>query len=56
MKVIWTPKAVAGWQEVADYILNTFGLKKTQKAVIQLSGYRFFLLYPAPLMPDSGHR
>lgn len=26
MKVIWTPKAVAGWQEVADYILDTFGV------------------------------
>ena len=26
MKVIWTPKAVAGWQEVADYSLDTFGV------------------------------
>jgi len=26
MKVIWTPKAVAGWQEVADYIMDTFGV------------------------------
>ncbi len=26
MKVIWTPKAVAGWQEVADYILDAFGV------------------------------
>ena len=25
MKVIWTPKAIAGWQEVAEYILDTFG-------------------------------
>ena len=26
MKVIWTPKAIAEWQEVADYILESFGV------------------------------
>lgn len=27
MKDVLTPKAIAGWQEVADYILDTFGVE-----------------------------
>ena len=39
MRVLWTKKAIAGWQEVADYILADFGdcamktfLERTEEA------------------------
>lgn len=30
MRVLWTKKAIAGWQEVADYILADFGDRAMQ--------------------------
>lgn len=30
MRVLWTKKAIAGWQEVADYILAEFGDRAMQ--------------------------
>lgn len=30
MRVLWTKKAIAGWREVADYILADFGAQAMQ--------------------------
>jgi plasmid stabilization system protein ParE len=30
MRVLWTKKAIAGWREVADYILADFGAQSMQ--------------------------
>ena len=35
MKVLWTKRAIAGWQEVADYILADFGVQAMQTFVEQ---------------------
>ena len=50
MKVIWTPKAVAGWQEVADYILNTFGVD----AMIEFESRTYESEANIALMPNIG--
>ena len=50
MKVIWTPKAVAGWQEVADYILNTFGVD----AMIEFESRTYEAEADIALMPNIG--
>ena len=50
MKVIWTPKAIAGWQEVADYILETFGVE----AMLEFETRTYEAEKDIALMPKIG--
>jgi len=50
MKVIWTPKALLGWQEVADYILNTFGVD----AMLEFETRTYEAEKDIALMPNIG--
>lgn len=49
MKVVWTPVAIAGWQEVADYILNTFGID----AMLEFEKRTYESEADIALMPNS---
>lgn len=50
MKVIWTPKALKGWQEVADYILDAFG----EEAMIEFEARTYEAEKNIALMPNIG--
>lgn len=50
MKVIWTPKAIAGWQEVADYILESFGVD----AMLDFETRTYEAEMDIALMPNIG--
>ncbi len=50
MKVIWTRKAIDGWQEVANYILDTFGVE----ALTEFETRTYEAEKDITLMPDLG--
>lgn len=50
MKVIWTSKAVAGWQEVADYVFDTFGVE----ALLDFENRTYEAETDIALMPNIG--
>jgi len=50
MKVIWTQKAIIGWQQVADYILDSFGVE----AMLEFETRTYEAEEDIALMPNIG--
>ena len=50
MKVIWTQNAIIGWQQVADYILDSFGVE----AMLEFETRTYEAEEDIALMPNIG--